>query len=257
MNIRKKIFLGCIIIAFILFLAGVVIVFEMKRIRSSVSVALFENVASMNAAHRMQYLIGQQNIVVLNYHSVENDSILTTFRDNIANYHSAYNEAKNTITIEGEKAIIDSIDMYYSQYNEIVNLLTTTNIDKKSLYALHFPRLSEIYNRISKSINELFLINQQMVEKNSLLIDQNYYRMIMPAIVAIVAGIVLIFLFYYFMNIYVIKPILKITKGVNAFSATRVPYKVEIETQDEIAELNTELKKLTELAKKYEKEQKQ
>jgi hypothetical protein len=46
----------------------------------------------------------------------------------------------------------------------------------------------------------------------------------------------------------------KIAKGINAFNETRVPYNIEVETKDEISALNGEIKKISELVKKYEKE---
>jgi signal transduction histidine kinase len=100
----------------------------------------------------------------------------------------------------------------------------------------------------------LFLLNQKAVEGNSLLMNANYYRMIMPAVIAIVACIILIFLLNYFIFIYFLSPMMKIIKGVNAFTETRVPYSVNLDTKDEISELNNEVKKLTELIRKYERE---
>jgi HAMP domain-containing protein len=75
----------------------------------------------------------------------------------------------------------------------------------------------------------------------------------MPAIIAILTCIALIFLLNYFIYIYFISPLVKIVKGVNAFTETRVPYNINIDTKDEMFALNNEVKKLAELTKKHEK----
>ncbi|MDR3285860.1 MAG: MCP four helix bundle domain-containing protein [Prevotellaceae bacterium] len=255
MSIRKKIFLGCTVVAFILFLAGVTIAFEMQRIRSSVSIVVAENVKSMNEAHNMQRLFYNQNLILFDYVSTKSDSALSAFNADIVSYNAAYDEAKNRVTIKGEQQILDSLNICYEKYIKIANfIIKPTRDDRKYLYTHYYNELHESYKDVSKLIDRLFLMNQKEVEGNSLLMNDNYYRMIMPAIIAILTCIILIFLLNYFIYVYFISPMVKIVKGVNAFTETRVPYNINIDTKDEISALNNEVKKLTELTKKYEKE---
>ena len=256
MSIRKKIFLGCTVLAFILFLAGVTIVFEMQRIRSSVSGAVSENMKNMNAAHDLQHLIYKHNAVVFDYISTKDESILNVLNDDILNYEKAFAEIKNRISIKGEKQIIDSLEIYYSDYKKTIERVVklAAKADKSYIFSQYYPQIFDKYEKVSVLINKLFLINQKTVEGNSLLMNDNYYRMIMPAVIAIVACIILIFLLNYFISIYFLSPLSKIIKGVNAFTETRVPYNINLETNDEISSLNNELKKLTDLAKKHERE---
>ncbi|MDR1554354.1 MAG: MCP four helix bundle domain-containing protein [Prevotellaceae bacterium] len=252
MSIRKKIFLGCTVVAFILLLAGVTIVFEMQRIRSSVSLVVAENVKSMNAAHDMQQLFYRQNMILLDYASIRNDSV---FNIHVSGYKAAYAEARNSVTIEGEQQVLDSLNIYYSEYSAIAEyIIKMAKTDRKNLYLQYCNELYEKYDKVSTFIDKLFLLNEKAVKSNSLLMNDNYYRMIMPAIIAILACIVLIFLLNYFIYIYFISPMVKIVKGINAFNETRVPYNTAVDTKDEISALNNEIKRLTELTKKYEKE---
>jgi hypothetical protein len=255
MNIRKKIFLGCTVVAFILLLAGVVIIFEMQRIRSSVSVVVAENIKSMNAAHSMQGLFYSQNTALLDYGSTKNDSVLNDFDVYVSGYEVAYAEAQNIISIKGEQQIMDSLNICYSEYRKIAdNIIKFAATDRKLYLQYYCNELYKNYDVVSKLIDRLFLLNKKEVEGNSLLMNDNYYRMIMPAIIAISTCIVLIFLLNYFIYIYFISPMVKIVKGINAFNDTRVPYNINVDAKDEILTLNNEIKKLTELTKKYEKE---
>jgi methyl-accepting chemotaxis protein len=252
MSIRKKVFLGCTVVAFILLLAGVAIVFEMQRIRSSVELVVSENIKSMNAAHNMQRLFYSQNMILLDYESIKNDSVLNVYASDCK---AAYTEAQNRISVKGEREILDSLNICYSEYVSIANnIVKLVKADRKNLYLQYLNELNKRYEKVSNLIDQLFLLNQKAVESNSLLMNDNYYRMIMPAIIAILTCIVLIFLLNYFIYIYFISPMVKIAKGINAFNETRVPYNIDVETKDEISALNGEIKKLTELTKKYEKE---
>jgi len=256
MSIRKKIFLGCTVLAFILFLAGVAIVFEMQRIRSSVSGAVSGNVKSMNVAHDMQRLIYNQNILVFDYISTKSDSTLNALNGDIKSYEKAFAEAKSKISIKGEKKIIESLENSYSEYKKLIDRVVklAAKADKGYMYSQYYPQIHDEYKKVSSLIDKLFQINQKPVEGNSLLMNDNYYRMIMPAVIAIVACIILIFLFNYFISIYFLSPLSKIIKGLNAFTETRVPYNIDIKSNDEMSLLNNELKKLTELTKKHERE---
>ncbi|MDR1985025.1 MAG: MCP four helix bundle domain-containing protein [Prevotellaceae bacterium] len=255
MSIRKKIFLGCTVVAFILLLAGVTIAFEMQRIRSSVSLVVAENVKSMNAAYNMQRLFYGQNMILLDYGSTKNDSVLNTLNAYIAGCEEAYKEAQNRISIKGEQQVLDSLNTRYSEYKKIANnVIRLAKTDRRNLYLQYCDELYKSYENVSQLIDRLFLLNQKEVEGNSVLMNANYYRMIMPAIIAILTCIVLIFLLNYFIYIYFISPMVRIVKGVNAFNETRVPYNISVDTKDEILALNNEIKKLTELTKKYEKE---
>ncbi|MDR1347795.1 MAG: MCP four helix bundle domain-containing protein [Prevotellaceae bacterium] len=255
MSIRKKIFLGCTVVAFILLLAGIAIVFEMQRIRSSVSTVVAENVKSMNAAHNMQGLFYGQNMVLLDYVSTKNDSVLNALNAYVSGYKDACAEAQNIISIKGEQQILDSLNICYSKYTEIAdNIIKFAKTDRKLYLQYYCTELYKSYDMASKLIERLFLLNKKAVEGNSLLMNDNYYRMIMPAVIAISTCIILIFLLNYFIYIYFISPMVKIVKGINAFNETRVPYNTGIDTGDEISALNSEIKKLAELIKKYEKE---
>ncbi|MDR1199456.1 MAG: MCP four helix bundle domain-containing protein [Prevotellaceae bacterium] len=255
MSIRKKIFLGCTVVAFILLLAGVTIVFEMQRIRSSVSAVVSENVKSMNAAHSMQESFYGQNMVLLDYVSTKNDSVLNDLEIYVSGYEAACAEAQNVISIKGEQQILDSLNACYLKYTEIAdNIIKFAKTDRKLYLQYYCAELYKSYDVTSKLIDRLFLVNKKAVEGNSLLMNDNYYRMIMPAIIAITACIILIFMLNYFIYIYFISPMVKIAKGINAFNETRVPYNNDINTGDEISALNSEIKRLAELVKKYEKE---
>ncbi len=71
----------------------------------------------------------------------------------------------------------------------------------------------------------------------------------MPGLVAIIAALLFIVIFNYFVNHYMVKPIVTITDRVKHFVQERMPYKVSIETKDEIAELSESIGQLCQTVK--------
>ena len=68
----------------------------------------------------------------------------------------------------------------------------------------------------------------------------------MPGIVAIVASLVFTLIFIYFVNYFMVGPIIKITDRVKMFISNNMPFKVDIETKDEIYDLESSIRKMSE-----------
>ena len=62
-----------------------------------------------------------------------------------------------------------------------------------------------------------------------------------------VVGLLVVLLFNYFLNFYLINPLIKIGKGISSYRSYRKSYNVEIENKhDELAELNANVRDLIE-----------
>jgi methyl-accepting chemotaxis protein len=88
---------------------------------------------------------------------------------------------------------------------------------------------------------------------NALRVEQSSYRSIVPGIIAILAGLVLILLFAYFINYFFVNPLLKITQAVNNTVEFGSPFKVNVESNDEMGKLKEAISQLALQAKKSAK----
>jgi HAMP domain-containing protein len=66
----------------------------------------------------------------------------------------------------------------------------------------------------------------------------------MPGIIAVAAGLVLVLLFNYFINLYFITPLMLISKGIKNYRAHKKTYTVQFDNDDEIQELNSDVKSI-------------
>jgi HAMP domain-containing protein len=95
-----------------------------------------------------------------------------------------------------------------------------------------------VSDSLSKAITELKAATDE--------IDSGFYRSIMPWAIAISAGIILIIIFNYFINLYLVNPIIRITNGVHTSLHNRTKYTVQVENNDELTNLNDQITDLME-----------
>ena len=68
---------------------------------------------------------------------------------------------------------------------------------------------------------------------------------IMPGIVAISAALVFVILFNFFVNLYIVNPIISMIKSIENFLQTGEPTKLKIDTRDELRDLAASIANLT------------
>ena len=67
----------------------------------------------------------------------------------------------------------------------------------------------------------------------------------MPGIVAIAAALVFVIIFNFFVNLYVVNPIISMIKSIENFLQTGQPGKLKIDTRDELRDLAASIENLT------------
>jgi methyl-accepting chemotaxis protein len=80
----------------------------------------------------------------------------------------------------------------------------------------------------------------------SLNLQNRVQRSITPGIVAIIASILFSLMWIYFLNRFLLRPIIQINKGIKSRLQYGTAYKVKIDTGDELEELNDSVDRLLE-----------
>lgn len=173
---------------------------------------------------------------------------------NDAFYTECLTFIKQNITTPKEQQIFDTLCAKYQLFKRQTTLLDTlfqTGAESERnewFNTLYRP----VYESFTRAANELEILNQNTISDNSVELQSNFYRMIIPLIVAVAVGLFLIVLFNYFINVYFITPVLRIIKGIEDYSVNKQPYNVKIDTRDEINDLNRQIKSLISRTKQKE-----
>ncbi len=253
MAIKRKISLGFVVIAGILLVSSAISIYEFVRMRNTVANLINDNIAAINTSRAMLEITDEYNFNLLEKLGDESSQVLP--RDKNDNRFSDYLAGiKDNFTTKVEREYADSVLFAYSTYIIIMNdapqVWQGEYSGRRNWY---FNKLHPVYMRLRGYLQKLTLTSQEALKENSLTMTDSFYRSIMPGVVAVMAGLVLVLLFNYFINFYFVNPLHKISQGVSDFLYRKKSYNIIIDTDEELQEFNENVKELVEMNKKMSK----
>lgn len=248
LGIKSKVFLGSIVIGFILLISCIISFVEFERLSKYVASVLTDNMACVNTSRNLMNISEEYNTFILE--QIGSEEIIGEVPDLGSNeeFASNFEILKNHFTIEDEKVMADSVLYAYVAYMHVVNEVYAIWMDGYSpRREWYFNRLQGVYDKLRNYIQELTLISQNALAENYYSLNDRFYRSITPIIVASFVGIILVILFNYFINIFFIKPVIKINKGLKSYREYNKVYDVRFDYGgDQIQELNENIKEVIE-----------
>jgi methyl-accepting chemotaxis protein len=261
MGIRKKIFLGFVVIGLILFTSGMISLFQLIQMEQTVADMNANNIRCIEASGKISDEAKQQTWKILDimHEDLQGDEARILFNDTL--YMGRLDYILQNITTQKERVMFDSLYAKYQLFKHqtisLDSLFLSDSAKERNEILIRrsqwFNTLYRpVYESFAKATHNLEILIQNTVLSNSSELKSNFYRMVIPLIVAVAVGLFLIILFNYFINFYFIGPVLKIIKGIKEYSVNRQPYNVKIDTRDEINDLNREIKSLISHTKQKE-----
>jgi methyl-accepting chemotaxis protein len=246
MGIRKKIFLGFVVIGLILFASGMISLFQLIQMEQIVADMNTNNIHSIEASGKIFDEAKKQTWKILDimHDDSQGEDARIILNDTL--YENRLAIILKNITAPEEKNMLDALSAQYQLFKRrtiLLDFLFMSNETKERnewFNVLYRP----VYESFTEAAHNLEILNRNTIANHSVELKSNFYRMVIPLIVALAVGLFLIMLFNYFINFYFINPVLKIIKGIEAYSVNRRPYNVKINTRDEIHDLNREIKSL-------------
>lgn len=248
-TIRRKVRTGFTILGTILFFSSVIAVFEFVRINRASSGVVNDNIMSIKAERSLLESSEQFNLELLEMLGEE------TAPENFSNaIHESFvatlENIPDSFTTEQENRYADSVRFAYSAYMQVV--MEAPEIWEQGAAARQewfFGRVQQYYSYLRDYINDLNSISNAALQANSEMMESTFFRSMMPAVAALIVGLIVILLFNAFLNFYVIKPVSKMGKGVKEFVRFGKDYTVTFDNDDEISDLNDAITDLIDLHK--------
>jgi methyl-accepting chemotaxis protein len=243
-KIRTKILVGFLILALMLAVAGAYSIYELTTIGTSVQKLLDDNYRSINAAKQMIEALEREDSGILLLLSGKWKEGRATIVDAHNNFEKAFDVAGHNLTIPGEKEYIDKIHAKYMKYREnwdrpIVGTEYEANLN------WYFETVHRDFNQVKTAVEDLMAINDRTMYETASILKNRAHQVIMPGIVAIAAALVFVVIFNFFVNLYIVNPLLSMIKSIESFLQTGEPAKLKIETQDELGDLAASIESLT------------
>ena len=260
-SIKRKVGAGFTVLAFILFFSSIVSLFEYTRMNRVLTQQIEENVNSVNIARDLIILTEDYNLGVLDAMSdpeyegglVTGGSANATNAEFIKEFGKTMEDMRRSFTESTsfkEKNYADSVLLAYTAYMHVLResrVLEEEHADVQTRQDWYFGRLQPFYLKLREYIRGLTNASQQALVANSQRVDETFYRSITPAIASVVVGLLVVMLFNYFINFYLINPLIKINKGIQGYRNFRKEYTVEMDNNgDELNQLNDSVREIIE-----------
>lgn len=268
-SIKRKVGAGFTVLAFILFFSSIVSLFEYTRMNRVLTQQIEENVNSVNIARELIILTEDYNLGVLDAMSepdfdggfVTGGPASATNADFIKEFGQTMEDMRRSFTQTTsfkEKNYADSVLLAYTAYMQVLREsrdLNAANADFQTRQDWYFDRLQPFYMKLRNYIRSLTNASQQALLENSQRVDETFYRSITPAIASVVVGLLVVILFNYFINFYLINPLIKINKGIQGYRNFRKDYTVSVDNNgDELDQLNSSVSDIIEDHKSVHKQ---
>lgn len=244
-SMAKKLFYSLGSLAMILLLSSMISILEYRRMSDYVSDLIASNIKSINLSQKLADLTQEYNdqmlaVVVQNDISMMPDFNLDYFNAQSDSLRSSFTSSRMLPKVD---SVVMSFDAFLktSQMFDEVFLADTVNTGE-----WFFGSLQPRYIKLRQDLTSLNEVIHEELMTNSADFDAGFYRSIMPGIVAIGAGFILIILLFYFIMVYYVKPIYRMSDGIDGYRLSGRRHVYEFDGDDQLANINSGVTELIE-----------
>jgi hypothetical protein len=234
----KKVLYSLGSLAAILLLSGVISIIEYRRMSDYVSELIAANIKSINLAQKLSDITEEYNHQMLSV-VVQNDISLMPEFD--LDYFMAQSDSlKNSFTSQNALPMVDSVEVSFDAFMKTSlkfdEVFLADNVDTGEWF---FGTLQPRYNKFRSEMNILNEAIYNDLLSNSADFDAGFYRSIIPGVVSVGAGLLLIMLLLFFTLVNYVRPIYRMTEGINAYRSSGRRYNFVFDGDDQLAEINS------------------
>lgn len=240
MKLRLKILGGFLTLAFMLLIATGWSMFEVQFFGSTLNDMYENNYKSIAASKLMKEALEREDSALLLILLGNDDRGIKILSAADSMFTNNFELAKSNITIAGEEQLINSIAAKYDDYKLQwdIPIHYESNQNKLNWY---FENIHKSFLDLMISVDDLTGLNDNELYSTAVQVNDRTRRAIMPGIVALAAMVVFALLFNYFINLYIVTPILEIINRLNLFMKRGAAFDYHINTKDEMSQLTETL----------------
>ena len=248
MGVKHKIRLGFTAIGILLFLSGIISSLELVRFNRTTHNLLERSQNCIERSKEMLDAVQEQNTALLlritnrKLGVVYDPMLVKSNRDFEQALQSAGADFRDPSQLESIRTAACYYNSIVAQASDTTDITWFTDVYKTSYYNL------------THAIKEFIVQIQQRTIDYTAQLERNAYRASMVGIIALGGGILLLLVFYFMLNSYFLDPVLRITRALKGYVDSRLPFAVNVATQDEINTLRENIAALVSAHKKMKQD---
>lgn len=244
-SLRKKVYLSLGSLAAILLLSGVLSIMEYRRVSTYVSDLMTSNINSIVLSQRLSDLTQEHNHQMLSVVVMNDISLMPDFND--LPFRTVVDSLRTTFTSQNALPMLDDVVGSFNDFVRTSRMFDEVFLaDTVDTGTWFFGTLQPKYNSL---IQDLGKLNEQIhadLKENSVNFDAGFYRSIIPGVVSVGAGLLLILLLLYFTMAGYVRPIYRISDGVDNYRQSARRHTYTMDGDDQLANINSGLTELIE-----------
>lgn len=244
-SLRKKVYLSLGALAMMLLLSGVISILEYRRVSTYVSDLISSNINSIVLSQTLSDLTQEHNHKMLSVVVLNDISLMPEFED--LPFASVADSLRTTFTSQNALPMLDSVvtsfDDFVRTSQKFDQVFLADTVDTGEWF---FGTLQPKYNNLIQDLGKLNQLIHEDLKKNSENFDAGFYRSIIPGVVSVAAGLLLICLLLYFTMVNYVRPIYRISEGIDNYRQSSRRYAYIMDGDDQLANINTGVTELVE-----------
>ena len=256
-GIRKRVTIGFLSIVVLLFFSGLVSLFELNNMSEDIEAILDSSRRSIELSESMLDAIRANDRAVVNYAVLRDSTYADSCRLSFETFTAKVDQARSDAS-SSAGSLFDSLDMFAGRLHSVVEQLRTSRtienlviLDSMSGGTLSFDgrrwyeqNYLPAYNSTSNSVMRVMSLAQSALSPRAERLSRNAYRSVTPVFIALLVMIAILLMFYYFIMIYAVKPIIEMNRSLGDWLRYKLPFSVKVECQDEMLELKEKIEKV-------------
>ena len=251
-GMRRRVTIGFLSIVCLLFFSGMVSLVELGRLSRNTDDLMQANKRNIELAEAMLDAAHNHNLSMIR---------LTVFGDRtydslcVASLERLENRLQVARHEAAEKSFLDSMAFATTDLRVLTDKYRVFGIGEAAGTPRTFRSDSEgarwyngeympVYIRLTGAIKAYMTSTQSSLVPRTEQMKTNAYRAVTPVLISLAVMIAIVLMFYYFMSIYCIDPILGMNKGLGDWLAFRRPFAVRGDLKDEVLELKEKIEAL-------------
>lgn len=243
MRLRLVLSLGSV--AAILLVSGVISIVEYRRMSDYVSELIASNINSINLSQRLADLTQEYNHQMLSVVLMNDISMMPEFDPEF--FETQADSLKSSVTSVTSLPAVDTVarsfDSFMKTSLKFDEIFLADTVDTREWF---FGTLQPTYNKFRNDMDMLNSTIHEELKSNSEDFDAGFYRSIIPGVVSVGAGLLLIVLLLFFTMSYYVKPIYRISDGIDSYRASSRRHVYEFDGDDQLANINSGVTELIE-----------
>lgn len=249
-KLKVKIFSSFMLLVLMLLIAGVMSIWELKKMNNLYSNVIDHNYLSIEHALKVTHALEREDSGILMLFLGNRDEGVSVIESADSTVALSMIEIEKNATEPGEETLIEIIEYEYKTYSRLLDSVITNNLgNDRAVYESTHSQ----FTKTKKAVTNLMELNQSNMYSKANEMHHKLYQTMMPGIVSIVLAIIFALLLNFYISHYFVNPLNKIITATQNYIPPANNIQVDIKSEDELKTLQLSINSLIRRIQSYNK----